>query len=156
MHDQRLTMQTLSFRPATEDDARYIGANLRAGDLKEARLMSTLPPPDLLEQSRVSSIWSRTADVDGKPSMIFGLARSHIEGWGVPWLLATDQFDAINRRLVRRCHIQVAEMHTLFPCLHNIVHRENLVSIKWLRWLGFSIGDVPCGPKSEFFMFWRK
>ena len=118
--------------------------------------MSDMPPPELLERSRVASVWSRVADVDGAPSMIFGIARSHLEGWGVPWLLATDKFDAINKRLVRRCYIQVEEMQMLFPCLHNIVHRENLVSIKWLRWLGFTIGDTPCGPNREFFLFWKK
>lgn len=156
MHDQRLNMQNLSFRPSTEADARFIGAHLRAEDLKEVQLISDLAPPELLEQSRTASVWSRVADAEGVPAMIFGIAPSPIDGWGVPWLLATDQFDAINRRLVRRCHIQVKEMHTLFPCLHNIVHHGNQVSINWLRWLGFSIGDVPCGPQSEFFMFWRR
>jgi hypothetical protein len=149
-------MDALTFRPATEADARYIGANLRACDLLEAQLLSTMAMPDLLEQSRAASLWSRVANVDGVPAMIFGLARSSREGWGVPWLLATDKFNAINRRLVRRCHIQVKEMHTHFPNLHNIVHQDNTVSINWLRWLGFSIGTVPCGPKNEFFMFWRK
>jgi hypothetical protein len=155
MHDKRL-MDAPTFRPATETDARYIGANLRACDLLEAQMLSSMPMPDLLEQSRAASVWSRVADVDGSPAMIFGITPSSREGWGVPWLLATDKFSAINKRLVRRCHIQVREMHTHYPNLHNIVHRSNATSINWLRWLGFSIGTVPCGPSGEFFMFWRK
>jgi hypothetical protein len=156
MHHQRLTMKTITFRPATEADARFIGANLRDIDLKEARLLSSLPPAELLETSRTSAVWSRVADVDGHPAMIFGISPSHLPGWGVPWLLATDKFDAINKRLVRSCHLQIEEMQELFPCLHNIIHSDNHTSINWLRWLGFSIGTVPCGPNREFFMFWRK
>ena len=60
------------------------------------------------------------------------------------------------RRLVRQCHTQVADMHLEYEFLHNQVHRENVASIQWLRWLGFTIGTVPCGPGDEFLMFWKR
>lgn len=150
-------MQTITFRPATAEDAAHIGANLRAADFKEISLSNpNEQPAALVEASRGWSVWSRTAEIDGVPAVIFGVTPSHLEGWGVPWLLATDAAMPVARRLVRQCHTQVADMHLEYEYLHNQVHRENVVSIQWLRWLGFTIGTVPCGPGDDFLMFWKR
>lgn len=150
-------MVAITFRPATADDARHIGLNLRASDAREVALMRPdLPAPVAVEVSRASSIFSRVAEVDGKTAVIFGVTPSGARlGWGVPWLLATDDAMPVAKRLVRQCRPQVDDMHREFACLHNIVHRENHVSINWLRWLGFTVDEVPCGPRHEFFMFQR-
>lgn len=149
-------MTTITFRPATSADAAHIGANLRAADLKEVQLTTSTPPAQAVEASRGWSVWSRVAEIDGTAAVIFGVTPSHLEGWGVPWLLATDAAMPVAMRLVRQCRPQVADMHLSYEYLHNQVHRENLVSIQWLRWLGFTIGTVPCGPGEEFLLFWKR
>lgn len=143
-------------RPATRPDALYIGHHLRASDLHEVRCLSPDPAPDIVETSRNYSDWARTFEINGLPAVIFGVTPSPKPGWGVPWLLATDAAMAYARGLVRRCHGQVAEMQRLYPNLHNQVHRDNTTSIEWLRWLGFTIGTVPCGPADEFLLFWKR
>lgn len=150
-------MPNITFRPATAEDAAHIGANLRAADIKELSLSNPgEAPAALVEASRGWSVWSRTAEIDDVPAVIFGVTPSHEVGWGVPWLLATDDAMPVARRLVRQCHAQVADMHKEYEYLHNQVHRENVVSIQWLRWLGFTIGTVPCGNDEQFLMFWKR
>jgi hypothetical protein len=46
----------------------------------------------------------------------------------------------------------IEEMLTICPRLYNMVHGRNKESIRWLKWLGFTIDDpVPHGPDSELF-----
>lgn len=146
----------ITFRPATLEDAQHIGANLRAADLKELVLLTPLEPVAALEQSLKVSSWCEVLEVDGEPASIFGVSRSHLEGWGVPWMLATDRFTAVGRKTISRHRGYVDRMQAEFGKLHNIVHRENTTAMDWLQWLGFSIGTIPCGPGEEFFLFWRK
>lgn len=149
-------MTSIAFRDSLASDAALIGSSLRAADLREVQLLSSDPPAQVVETSRGYSDWCRVAEVDGVPAVIFGVTPSHLPGWGVPWLLATDDAMPVARRLVRSCRHQVGDMHRIYPNLHNQVHRENIVSIQWLRWLGFTIGTVPCGPGEQFFLFWKK
>jgi hypothetical protein len=156
MHHQRLSAMQITFRPATLEDAQHIGANLRAADLKELGMLSPLEPVEALEQSLNVSSWCEVAVLDGEPASIFGVSRSHLDGWGVPWMLATDKFTHVGRKTLTKHRGYVDRMQAEFGKLHNIVHAENHTAINWLRWLGFSIGTVPCGPEQQFFLFWRK
>lgn len=146
----------ITLRPATVGDAAYIGHHLRASDLHEMKCLTDLPPAEIVVSSRGYSNWCRVFEIDGLPAVIFGVTPSSRPTWGIPWLLATEAAMPHARRLARQCHGQVSEMQAAYPNLHNQVHRDNLTSIEWLQWLGFTIGTVPCGPADEFLLFWKR
>ena len=78
--------------------------------------------------------------IDGKPCAVVGLVVLNIlTGTGVPWLLAT--YDAIKYRriFINNCKQGVEDMMTVCPNLMNFVHADNTLSIKWLKWVGFTI-----------------
>jgi hypothetical protein len=148
-------MTTIAFRPHTLADSIHIGENMRACDRLELALLGQDNPVAAIYRSAYISTYCEVIDVDGVPAVAFGVAPSAKAGQGVPWLLATDRATPVAKRLVRSCHAKVQAMHQRYPHLRNIVHADNAVSINWLHWLGFTIGDVPCGPQAKFLMFWR-
>lgn len=151
-------MPQIEIRPATQQDALYIGERLRASDAVEVALLAPGEhPARAVDLTRAASIFSRAVDVNGSPAVVFGVSPSWERlGWGKPWMVATDAIRSISRRFLIGSVDQVADMHREFAALHNIVHARNHLSINWLRWLGFTVEAEPCGPAGEFLQFWRK
>jgi len=64
-----------------------------------------------------------------------------LAGVGAPWLLGTD---AVERNYVAFLRGSVEWRDQLlrdYSTLRNFVDERNRVSIRWLRWLGFTISD---------------
>jgi hypothetical protein len=62
----------------------------------------------------------------------------------------------LHREFIRQCPAYVDRMQARFPRLENFVHAENRLSIRWLKWCGFIIDDVPELINDEdFYLFWR-
>lgn len=58
---------------------------------------------------------------------------------GAPWLLASDKFKP-NIDWLKTCKKSViGKMNKTFPLLRNYIHKDNLETIKWLEWLGFTV-----------------
>ena len=76
---------------------------------------------------------------------------------GRPWLLATPDMERVPAVfLARLSRLYAADMLRRFSRLENRVHAGNRLSIRWLRWCGFTIADVPERINGEdFFPFWR-
>ena len=71
--------------------------------------------------------------IDGKLAAVFGVNN------GIIWLVATDDIAAhpvAFFRLSRRIFNNLKEGYSL---LENYVHVNNTLSIRWLKWLGFTI-----------------
>ena len=92
--------------------------------------------------------------VDGVPAVIWGV-RESIEGFGSPWLLATDAITKIKKTFLVKCRPDIERMQQQFDCLFNYVHIHNTVAQQWLAWLGFNIYLNPCGKNGEFYLFTR-
>ena len=93
------------------------------------------------------------------PAVIFGIGASLEKGLGVPWLLATEE--------VERHPVTFYRMSkSLFPLavsgyerLVNWVDARNVLSLRWLVWLGFRMEPaVPFGVKGLGFhrMDWER
>lgn len=135
-------------RPACAFDANPIAEGLREADRREIYRATgqTDPFPLILDGIRKStSAW--TAVIDGKPSIIFGVApMSILTRTGVAWLLATDDVSKIKRKFIRESRSYLDEVSGDFETLKNWVDVENETSIRWLKWLGFEFKDpIPYG-----------
>ncbi|WP_088383874.1 hypothetical protein [Roseateles aquatilis] len=79
-------------------------------------------------------------------------------GAAIPWMLCTRTLERVPRRAMAAVSARVvADWCGRFTYLTNIVHRRNRRAIRFVQWLGFTVGDVPCGPGQEFYAFeWRR
>jgi hypothetical protein len=79
----------------------------------------------------------------GLPEFIFGVSATDSPDIGTPWLLGTTDF-VITKEWLKMCKYKIfPQMDGTFPILKNYVHKDNVESIRWLKWLGFTFYDIP-------------
>jgi hypothetical protein len=130
---------SVEIRPATLDDARTLV--LRRADRAEIEALTGRDPRAVLIESveRSASAWAGLAD--GELVCLFGVVPMSLAGvTGIPWLLGSDAVAAYGRQFLRCNRAWLGEMLRDFPLLTNVVDARNTVSIRWLRWLGFTLG----------------
>lgn len=73
-------------------------------------------------------------------------------GIGIPWLISTTAIERHPLAFLRVCKPLVAQMLDRHFSLINYVDARNVAAIRWLEWLGFSMGSpTPYGPKQLLF-----
>lgn len=130
------------FSPAvTADMADYVIANMREQDRDEIWAANRLTPRDAIRQGVRDSVFLWCVLVGGLPAAICGVAplghpTSH---FGVPWLLGTDDLVRAPVSFFRGSRRALESVYPRYTHLVNFVDARNVVSLKWLRWLGFRI-----------------
>lgn len=141
-------MTEVDIRPATLRDALTLV--LRRADREEVEALSGRNPREVLVESveRSSEAWAGWAD--GKLVCLFGVVPVSLAGvTGIPWLLGSDDVCGYSKAFLRRNRAYVRTMLDKFPVLRNVVDARNDVSIRWLKWLGFTFkGASPMGPRN--------
>ncbi len=129
-------------RDATLEDVYYIAAHLRQADLDEftALYSAAASPTAILAASRVCSELCQVGTVDGVPALIYGVAPLDAPTAGTVWMVGTRALEdpAVARRFLRECRDGLREMNEMYPLLVNHVDARNALSVRWLRWLGFT------------------
>ena len=134
-----MSAPVVEIRAATMADARALV--LRAADREEVEALTGRDPRAVLVESveRSASAWAGVAD--GELACLFGVVPMTLAGvTGVPWLLGSDAVARYRRPFLRRNRAYLDEMLRAFPVLRNVVDARNAVSIRWLGWLGFTLG----------------
>jgi len=128
-----------------------IAARMRHADREEAWAAARLEPEAALRLSLAASPLAWTGRVDGRPECMFGVGAG-----GIPWLLGSDAVERYATGFLRRNRPYVTRMLETFGHLSNWVDARNTASIRWLRWLGFTIeAPRPFGPSNlPFHPFW--
>jgi hypothetical protein len=126
----------------TPENMLYIAQRMRAQDVAEIWASHHSTPLEALEHGAGHSSWVKVGVIDGEPVCMFGVsAMSLLYREGLPWMLGTDALNRHARLLVRIAPAVVAYMHALYPTLYNWVDARNRRSVKWLKALGFRLGD---------------
>lgn len=144
--------------PARPEHVPPIARDMRAADRAEIWATALLQPAEGLALSLATSPLAWTGLVDGRPACMFGAgAAPGTSNHGVPWLLGTDRIERHQVAFLRRNRAYVEAMQERFSILSNRVDARNADSIRWLLWLGFTLGAaVPHGPFAlPFHPFWR-
>jgi hypothetical protein len=141
----RRRMPVIEIRPATFRDALTLV--LRRADREEVEALSGRDPRAVLVESVERSTYAWAGLADGNLVCLFGVCPMTLVGvTGVPWLLGSDAVCAYSRPFLRRNRAFVHAMLKEYPVLRNVVDARNAVSIRWLRWLGFTLGEpMPMG-----------
>lgn len=134
-------MAEWSVVPAAAGHINRIANRMRAADRIEVEAFGHTPKESLRLALRGSSLaWA--AIRDGQPEALFGLRTvSVIGGVGQPWLLASDRFYEGRRAMLRLAPGFIAAMQNETPILVNHVAVENDKAIRFLKWVGFAIGE---------------
>ena len=141
----------------TEELVQKIADNMRKEDVAEVWASHHHLPYDALMGGWEVSDYNTVVLVDGEPICMFGLAKGDLlSGSGVVWLLGCDLAKKHKRVFLKISKPIIDEMLTICPRLSNMVHAKNKASIRWLKWLGFTIEEpVPHGPDKELFHYFH-
>lgn len=131
----------LTYRKATLDDAVSLSSRLRPEDATEVALSSSESTEALLVHSVSMSQECYAAEVDGLVIALWGVHRYQLV-IGVPWLLASPEVSRYAKRLVADGRAWVDHISITHPVLTNFVHAGNKSSLRWLKHLGFTIGQL--------------
>jgi len=145
--------------PLKPDHMSELAAGLRLIDRLEVACMAPdRPVEDVLLESERVSLRGRAGFIDGDLVACWGVsARTPLSREGSPWLLATQ---ALDRPDARRAFVQHSrEQHALlvdgFQNLWNLVHAQNRVAIRWLKFLGFEFPGQEYQVQGEPFSLFR-
>lgn len=129
----------VEIRPATVEDA--LALVLRQADREEVEALTGRDAREALVESVVRSAAAWAGLANGELVCLFGVVPMSLVGvTGIPWLLGSDAVTRYGRPFLRRNRAYLREMLREFPVLRNVVDARNTVSIRWLEWLGFTLG----------------
>jgi len=130
----------VKFRPVTDDDVNHVADNMRQADVDEVWASNRLTPRQALRNGVNESKYTTTAVINGDVIGIFGLnVISDLTGTASPWFLGTDDVKKHTKDFLPYSRKALQSMIDLYPKLYNYVYHENKISIRWLKWLGFTV-----------------
>lgn len=128
---------------------------LRPSDKKEIMLATGKQPAGEIIKSWNDSIKKWVVLKDDTPVALFGVDAVDCLR-GSPWFVATEEIGTIKAFLLKNSFKYINEMKKGFNVLSNVVSAENKVSINWLKWCGFTVGEpIVYGPFNSLFCPFR-
>lgn len=144
----------MTILPLTDAHLEHVLAHMTPEDAAEVRA-SGMDAGESFRFGARNSIVSGAVVHQGEAVAIYGCLPdpNHLNA-GVPWMIATPAFRAHPREGMSLSRQVVGQMRASFHKLHNVVHDQHIVAIRWLLWLGFSIDmGHPTGPGRAFYHF---
>lgn len=127
---------------ARASHVRPIAARMRQADVDEVQASSGRSALVALAFSYRKSSFARTVLVNGQPEMMFGVGDLNVlAGVGAPWLLGTDAVERNFRVFLRGSIDWRNQLLARYSVMRNLVDDRNVVSKRWLQWLGFRLLD---------------
>ena len=127
-------------RLSVDKDLGHLMHRLRAADLKELQAHKADAETALRHGLKFSQPCYTIEHADC-PIGMFGVARHPvIPSVGVVWLLGSEEIGAVDVRMrfLRESKEWLDKIGEGFDLLCNVVHEENELHIKWLKFLGFN------------------
>lgn len=130
-----------------------IARNMRQADIEEIWASDNYTPLEALMSSWKLSKYSVVITINDEPCVMMGLVvRDMLSGNGIPWMLGTDTALKFKKKFFTEVPEVMNQMLNVCPRLYNYVHCKNTASIKWLKWIGFTLCDPePYGREKELF-----
>lgn len=145
-------MAAYRLTPGNTEMAMRIAEHARHADVVELAALGETPLSCLLRGLR-NSPEAYTGWIDDEPVCMFGVAAvSVLTGYGAPWMVGTDAIDRHAIPFAKGSKDVIDGMFSHWDRLFNYVDARNARAIRWLRFLGFHIGEpIPHGKNGEMF-----
>lgn len=143
----------IEFVAPTDELVKSIADDMRQADIDEVWASDHLSPIDALMNSWRMSECTTVATCKGEALVMFGLVKpTLLSDTGVIWMLGANKSLKYRREFLLKTPLVLDEMMTICPKLCNMVHSKHHESIRWLKWLGFTIEEPEVhGPENELF-----
>lgn len=123
-------------------DISHLAENMRLSDVKEVYESHHHSALKAATLSFYNSTLCYTVEHNGKLVMMFGACPyTFLGSKAAIWMLATKNFDKIHRKLIRHSRGFVRHMLTHYSELDNYVSCDNILSVKWLKWMGATLEE---------------
>ena len=139
-------------RKAVLKDALELAPKMRIGDRQEIMASDGSSPLESLVlpfTQKGSKIYNIVGTQSEGVIGMFGSSPVKEEGYGIVWLLSSEDLFKHTRQFIKECPKWVAEMSEDYEHVYNFVDERNWKSLKWLQFLGFEpkrkIGDFGVG-----------
>jgi len=148
----------VEIREVEEGDIAILVRNMREHDKQEVNAATRMGIRNAVKTSVKLSSYSKTGLVNDELVCMWGVCPiSLISGSGSPWMLGTDLIKEKQRIFLRRSKPWLDDIRKDYRYLENFVDERNVLSIKWLKWLGFEIYEaepygIHCEPFHKFTM----
>lgn len=141
-------------RTATIDDCAELALTMREADRIELAMGGASSPYGSLVRGVATSEDAQAiVNQRGEVVAILGLVPMGPR-MASPWMLAADGLEDIKWPFLRECRARLADIHLRYEFLHNHVWEGNTAHIRWLKWLGFTVGGATARP--HFLPFWKQ
>jgi len=118
-----------------------LSAFIAAMDGDERAKLEAIGGRTLLDGAVAQSVHTFAGVVDGVPAFVGGVIPDDSHEVGKVWMMATPQVDRAKKFYLRETRRQVGLMLEMFLCLRTMVEQSYPKSLRWLRWLGFALGE---------------
>ena len=146
---------TYSVRRSILPDVSLLAADMRDGDVEEVRKLGVRPRTAIMQGYLHGECY--TGLYGTEVLCMYGVVpQKHA---GCIWMLSSnklyDHLMGVNR-ITRK---ELKRFKGMYTCLYNIVDAENSITIRWLEWMGFTMGKSinhgPEGPLFKEFCLWQ-
>jgi hypothetical protein len=133
----------IALRPATVVDCVHLAEALVSEDRGEIEAASVMPPLQvLLEKLHGSTRSMSVVDSRDRVLCMFGvISVGFLDDAGSPWLYRSHNYARYHRILARIARRELDSMLFSFPWLTGSVDSRRADAIRFLRWLGFFVGE---------------
>jgi hypothetical protein len=132
-------------------DAPQLYEDLRIIDILEVIGLGNHPRLAVCDSYALSDEAWTILDPDHRMIGSFGIARSGVDGMGVPWMLCTHRVHLIKRSFIKYSKEWLNRLfNDKYHILTNYVMNENELSIRWLKWLGASFNECSIEGYQQF------
>jgi len=119
------------------DDVEYIAAKMRTEDVEEIYTLLGVSGKEALKNSFKDSTEAWISDVDGNIVCIYGMVFP-----STLWMIFIRDLDSLPKSFFSASKVVVDKLLRKYGRLENYTASTNTFILKWLTWLGFSIGPV--------------
>jgi len=130
-----------------QEHIEELAFTMRPADVRECWAAAHYSPLDALKHSMYFTAHPWSGMVDGHVMAIWGVAKhSFLAKEGIPWMLTSNLVDKHTKEFLKQSKGLLETMLAESSMLINMVDKRNKQSIRWLKWMGFEIGEaVPFG-----------
>ena len=132
-------MAKINFRLVEAEDIPIVAGELRKADREELEASFGGEPVETLKEAVRASELAVSAEIDGKVAFLWGVKRMSALGGACIWLVGTDDITRAQFDFLRKSIKIIEALRLEYGFLENWVDARNTLSIKWLRWLGFTL-----------------
>jgi len=119
---------------------------MRTTDVREIQATSGSRPIDALARCIEQSEHCWTGLIGGRVVFVGGVSPMRLGGRRSPWLLGSEELERHPAAFLRYCVEKMPQVRAAYPWLENYVDARAVNTIRWLKWLGFTVHDpVPYG-----------